>query len=483
MAFLKKPATGMRDILPGEKAIRERVKNTIRQTYLSYGFTEIETPIAEHLENLNSNKGGENEKLIFKILKRGDKLKRAIKSLSKGTNSSKGLTRSDCGGEISQAAKAAGTGESPAHSEISTENISGGEVSPEYDNDAKYVDLLCEEGLRYDLTVPLCRYFAANYPVLSTPFKAIQMGPVFRADRPQKGRFRQFTQCDIDILGDETTLAEKELILATTDALDKIGFSKYNFYIAINDRRLLLELIKYAGFKAEDAPEILITLDKMDKIGKEGVIGELDREGFRGESVKKIVSLLSNYENSPEGARNFSARINTREAILAGESLTDIMHFVSSIKERNIRIEFDPTLVRGMGYYTGTIFEIKTDAFGSSVGGGGRYDKMVGEFTGKDVPAVGFSIGFERIMDLIMQEETHSENIISKNEKSAWLIEKSMPEEKLNQIFKEALAKRTDGKEVLMVWMAKNKKFQMEKLKSEGFLDIKSFYIEELKNK
>lgn len=439
MAFLKKPVTGMRDILPEEKAIRERVKNIIRETYLSYGFSEIETPIAEHLENLSSSKGGENEKLIFKILKRGDKLKRAMEGLP-------------------QIGK-----------------------TPEDDNDFKDADFLCEEGLRYDLTVPLCRYYAANYSVLPTPFKAIQIGPVFRADRPQKGRFRQFTQCDIDILGDETTLAEKELILATTDALDKIGFSRYSFYIAINDRRLLLELIKYAGFKMEHSPEILIILDKLDKIGKDGVLAEFEKKGFYSEYVNRIVSLFDNYEKSPNGVRDFSARINTHEAILAGESIAEIMEFVSSISKGNIHIEFDPTLVRGMGYYTGTIFEIKTDSFGSSVGGGGRYDKMVGGFTGKDVPAVGFSIGFERIMDLIMQEETHSENIVTTKEKSVWLIEKDMPKDKLDRIVEDAWIERAGGKEVLTVWMAKNKKFQMEKLKSNGFVDMQSFYTEELK--
>ena len=219
MAFNKKAVTGMRDILPAEMEIRSALQHIIRETYAGYGFTEIETPIVEHIGNLTSKQGGENEKLIFKILKRGEKLKTGLEKL------------------------------------------------PETADIEESLEALTEEGLRYDLTLPLSRYYAANSASLPQPFKALQIGPVFRADRPKKGRFRQFVQCDIDILGDATNLAEKELILATTEALDRIGFDKFSYYVVINDRRFLFELIRYAGMPEEDAEDILITLDKADKIG------------------------------------------------------------------------------------------------------------------------------------------------------------------------------------------------------------------------
>ncbi|MDO4961064.1 MAG: histidine--tRNA ligase [Eubacteriales bacterium] len=433
MAFAKKAVTGMRDILPQEMEVRTALQRTIRDTYAGYGFTEIETPIVEHIGNLTSKQGGENEKLIFKILKRGDKLKSGLEK-----------------------AAAAGT-----------------------DDMESALDGLTDEGLRYDLTLPLSRYYAANAAALPQPFKSLQIGPVFRADRPQKGRFRQFAQCDIDILGDATNLAEKELILATTEALDNIGFDKYNYYVVINDRRFLFELIKYAGMPEADAEEILITLDKADKIGAEGVDAELKEAGYSDESIAKLRDLLDRFTDDAEGVRSFAARIASEEAKAAGENVADIMDSVAGVKGRRITVKFDPTLVRGMGYYTGTIFEIKTETFGSSVGGGGRYDKMVGKFTGQNVPAVGFSIGFERIMTILMDGDV-SKLIPAKN-KSAWLIEKGMPADKLGEIFNEAIDVRKQGGQVLTVWMAKNKKFQKESLATRGYNDIREFYKESLK--
>ena len=430
MAFIKKPVTGMRDILPSEMEIRSRLMNIIRDTYSRYGFTEIETPVVEHIENLTSKQGGDNEKLIFKVLKRGDKFKKAVEDLKVSADAS--------------------------------------------DEEGTGAAVLCEEGLRYDLTLPLSRYYAANSSLLPQPFKALQMGNVFRADRPQKGRFRQFMQCDIDILGDPTNLSEKELILATTDALDRMGFGKYEYYIVINDRRILMELVKYAGMPSEDADRILVVLDKFDKIGADGVDAELTGMGYSAEQVGKLREVMNGYGKDAEGAISFTAKIGTDEAKEAGESVSDIMKSVTGVPGRNIRVEFDPTLVRGMGYYTGTIFEIKLASFGSSVGGGGRYDKMVGKFTGVNVPAVGFSIGFERIMTIIMDDKDSS--FAKAAEKEAWLIEKGMDSEKLAAILAEATRLRAEGKTVLMVNMAKNKKFQKDGLAANGYGQIKEYY-------
>ncbi len=427
MAFSKKAVTGMRDILPAEMEVRSALQHIIRETYSLYGFTEIETPIVEHIGNLTSKQGGENEKLIFKVLKRGEKLKAALEKLGS--------------------------------------------------SDEEGSESLTEEGLRYDLTLPLTRYYSANAGSLPQPFKALQMGPVFRADRPQRGRFRQFAQCDIDILGDASNLAEKELVLATSEALEKIGFSKYNFYIVINDRRFLFELIKYAGMPEEQAEDILIVLDKADKIGTEGVDAELKDMGMSEEAVAKLRDILDNFTTDAAGVRAFGDKIGTDTAKAAADNVADIMESIANVEGRSISMKFDPTLVRGMGYYTGTIFEIKTEAFGSSVGGGGRYDKMVGKFTGQDVPAVGFSIGFERIMTILMEDG--ADKLIKSRDKEAWLIEKNMPADKLGDIFNKAIESRAAGKQVLTVWMAKNKKFQKESLTEQGYSEFKEFYIKE----
>ncbi len=430
MAFTKKPVTGMRDILPEEMAVRNYVEQTIRETYAGYGFSSMMTPVVEHIENLTAKQGGDNEKLIFKILKRGEKLTEALSDL-----------------------RAAGA---PAEGEAES---------------------LSDSGLRYDLTLPLARYYANNQSKLPQPFKALQMGPVFRADRPQKGRFRQFQQCDIDILGDPTNLAEKELILATSEALEKLGFGE-NCRIIINDRRLLFEMIAYAGLPGEDAEKILIVLDKADKIGPEGVDQELLSMGYGQEQIQRLRQLLSGCQGTPEDARNLGEALGTETAKAAGENVADIMQSIAAVKSRHIQMCFVPTLVRGMGYYTGTIFEIQTDALGSSIGGGGRYDRMIGKFTGQDVPAVGFSIGFERIMTILMEQGF---SVPETGEKTVYLIEKNMPPERVGEILNEAISARSKGARVLVAWMAKNKKFQKENLMKEGYTDFRDFYREELK--
>ena len=425
MAFIKKPVTGMRDILPDEMAVRNYLMGIIRDTYRAYGFSQIETPVVEHIENLTGKQGGENEKLIFKIMKRGEKL------------SSEG------------------------------EALKGGDF-----------DALSDSGLRYDLTLPLARYYANNASKLPQPFKALQMGPVFRADRPQRGRFRQFMQCDIDILGDDTNLAEKELITATTEALSKLGFDKHNYKIILNDRRILFGMLKYAGFPEEDHEKILIILDKADKIGAEGVDEELKASGYSEDMIRRLRDLLSLSGKDREGVRRMSEAVDDPEVKAACENLTDIMDSIAAVRSRNIKLEFVPTLVRGMGYYTGTIFEIQVESFGSSVGGGGRYDKMIGKFTGKDVPAVGFSIGFERIMTLLMEEGFE---IPENSKKTVYLVEKGMPSDRLGEIFNEAIERRSLGERILVTWMNKNKKFQKEQLTKEGYTEFKDFYREELK--
>ena len=326
----------MKDITPAEMQIREYVMNQIRETYKSFGFSQIETPCVEHIENLTSKQGGDNEKLIFKVLKRGDKL-----------------------------------------------NLE----TAQDEND------LTDSGLRYDLTLPLSRYYANNASSLPSPFKALQMGSVWRADRPQKGRFRQFTQCDIDILGDATNLAEIELILEGVKAL--------------------------------------------------------------GETLKDVMD----------------------PAVCQG--LVHIMETVKDVAETEFGLVFDPTLVRGMSYYTGTIFEVSMEGFGGSVAGGGRYDKMIGKFTGMETPACGFSIGFERIVTILLD---NGFTVPGAGEKKAYLFEKGIDSAALAAVIREAMEERKNGVQVLVAQMNKNKKFQKEQLGKEGYGEFKEFYRESLKH-
>ena len=420
MALKKKPVTGMKDILPQEMQIRDYVLNQIKETYRGFGFSSIETPCVEHIENLLSKQGGDNEKLIFKVLKRGEKL-----------------------------------------------NLEAAET----END------LADSGLRYDLTLPLSRYYSNNAANLPSPFKALQIGSVWRADRPQKGRYRQFVQCDIDIFGDATSQAEIELVLATTTALKKICPNN-QFEVRINDRKILRAMAVYSGFPEEDIEKVFITVDKMDKIGVDGVRAELVENGYSEETADKYLELMGQVTGDADGVRRMGEILSGVLEDGAAENLAEIMDTVMSVSGGGFGLKFDPTLVRGMGYYTGTIFEVAMEGFGGSVAGGGRYDKMVGRFTGMDTPACGFSIGFERIVGILMDAGVV---VPDKNAREAWLYEKGLGMERLYEILKEAMAARAEGKTVLVTQMNKNKKFQKEQLGKEGYTEFREFYKEELK--
>ena len=320
------PPRGMRDFLPVEKLKRDIVLGAIRGTYLSHGFQEIETPALEDLDRLTSGQGGDNEKLAFRVMKRGDELERALEANTDGDN-------------------------------------------------------LADLGLRYDLTVPLTRYYATNRSKLPKVFKAIQTGPVWRAERPQKGRYRQFIQCDIDIIGDSSVLAEIDILVSSLEALESIHLG--DAIIRVNHRVLLANLLEGLGIPEDGKPAAMIIIDKLDKIFAEGVVKELG-EKFGAKVAETATGWLASLKSDLE------TPVELQEIFAAVES-----------RFGKGRLRFDPTLVRGMGYYTGTIFEIEHPQSGSSIGGGGRYDGMIGRWTGENVPAVGISIGFERAVDLV----------------------------------------------------------------------------------
>ncbi len=420
MALSKKPVTGMKDILPEEMQIRDYVISVIKETYGKFGFTSIETPCVENIANLTNKQGGDNEKLIFKILKRGEKL-----------------------------------------------NVEAATTEEE----------VVDGGLRYDLTVPLVRYYSNNAAQLPAPFKSLQMGNVWRADRPQRGRYRQFMQCDIDILGEPSNLAEIELILATTTTLGKLGFK--NFQIRINDRQILKAMAAYSGFEEKDYDSVFITLDKMDKIGLEGVEAELLENGFAKEAVDKYLELFKGLDLAQDKVAYLAQVLEGVLPAEVHEGLREIIDSVSATKAADFEMVFDATLVRGMSYYTGTIFEIAIPEFGGSCGGGGRYDKMVGKFTGNDVPACGFSIGFERIVLLLLESGFQ---VPTQPKKVAYLIEKGVGGDMLCEVIAKAQTARQEGLQVLVARMNKNKKFQKEQLMKEGYQDFVEFYKDPLKN-
>lgn len=414
MKFIKTPVKGMNDFLPADMRLRDYVISLIKETYSGFGFSPIETPCVEHIENLSSKQGGENEKLIFKILKRGEKL-----------------------------------------------NLQG---------EVKEEDLV-DSGLRYDLTVPLSRYYANNMNVLPSPFKALQIGNVWRADRPQKGRFRQFTQCDIDILGDSTNLAEIELISATTTLLGKLDFK--GFKVRINDRRILKAMALACGFPEDSLDQVYIILDKMDKIGLDGVKSELEKAGYSQESICQYVAFFENLSEDISCQEFCGGKLDEflDPAVLAGmDQITDCVKATAS---SDFSIVFDPTLVRGMSYYTGTIFEIEMEEFGSSVAGGGRYDEMIGKYSGNQVPACGFSIGFERIITIL---KDRGFEVPAAAKKIAFLVEKKVSDEKRVAMFQEAAELRNQGVQVMIATRNKNAKFQKEKLRAEGYEEFKEFY-------
>ena len=419
MALTKKPVTGMKDILPSEMALRDYLINIIKDTYRSFGFSSIETPCVEHIENLTSKQGGDNEKLIFKILKRGEKLNLDL---------------------------------------------------------AKGEEDLVDSGLRYDLTLPLARYYSNNSATLLSPFKALQIGSVWRADRPQKGRFRQFTQCDIDILGEPSKLAEIELMLATTKALKRICPDNA-FTVRINSRQILKAMASFAHFPEESFEQVFIILDKMDKIGLDGVKGELLELGLPSDGIEKYIRLYDNIGNDSSSVRELKNILGEciDEAVI--DDLSSIMDIVKA-NNKDCNIAFDPTLVRGMGYYTGTIFEVSMEGFSGSVAGGGRYDKMIGRFTGVDTPACGFSIGFERIMTILMDAGF---KMPEEKSRIAYLFEKGIDDEKLSAVLNEADEDRANGHVVLVARMNKNKKFQKQQLEEKGYTQFKEYYKEALK--
>lgn len=336
------PVKGTRDYLPKEVQIRDYLQNVILETYQDAGFERITTPIIEDAVNLDKSEGGENLNLIFKILKRGRKLSSALEQ-----------------------------------------------------NDASEKDL-SDMGLRYDLTLPLSRYYANNRNELLTPFKVIQMDRVYRAERPQKGRLREFMQCDIDIIGNESRDAEIELILTTTKALNLVGIKNYK--VKINDRRILRSIFAYAGFDEKDNEKLAIIFDKLDKIGIDGVKNELEAEEFNQDSIDKFISLFES------GSLNLDSIADVCDADYV-KDLKYIMDTVTSVSDGTITIEFTPSLVRGQGYYTGTIFEVEAEGYSGAVAGGGRYDNLIGKFLNEDIPAVGFSIGFERIFGILMEQD------------------------------------------------------------------------------
>ena len=391
MAMKKKPVTGMKDILPGEMVLRDYLIAIIKDTYRRFGFTPMETPCVEHIENLTSKQGGDNEKLIFRILKRGEKLRL---------------------------------------------------------EDAETEADLTDSGLRYDLTLPLTRYYANNSAVLPQPFKALQIGSVWRADRPQRGRFRQFTQC-----------------ICPENA----------FTVRVNDRRILKAMAAWAGFPEDAADSVFITLDKMDKIGEEGVRQELMENGFAGEAADRYLGLLAKAGKDASFVRSLKEILGECLEEGTSENLAEIMETVTDCAGGGFGLEFDPTLVRGMGYYTGTIFEVSMEGFGGSVAGGGRYDKMVGKFTGQDTPACGFSIGFERIITILQDQGFQ---VPGMRTKKAFLFDKKVPAAQLSDILKEATRERESGADVLVARMAKNKKFQRESLAAQGYTEFRDFYAE-----
>ncbi|MFF9561927.1 histidine--tRNA ligase [Leifsonia sp. NPDC014704] len=402
------PPRGMRDFLPAEKARREHALGVIRRSFAAHGFDEIETPVVEDVERLHSGLGGDNEKLSFSILKRGldgDDLTAAI----------------DSGDLLS----------------------------------------LADLGLRFDLTVPLARFYATHRAELPPVFRSIQIAPVWRAERPQKGRYRQFVQCDIDIIGEATQLAEVELITATAAALEALGLSDCT--IRINDRRILNGLLEYCGFDETRWPQVLISIDKLDKIGAEGVVAELAEGG--ADSAAVLGGILADLE--PHLADGGVAL--TVEAITgilpegmdtdAVADLEALAHALDTLPP-GVALRFDPTLVRGMGYYTGTIFEIAHPGSGSSVGGGGRYDGMIGRFLGTDVPAAGFSIGFERVVDLIeLPEDASAESVVL-------VYDPAVPLDRLVAIKSELIAR---GQRVRLDRRAKNLKAVLDRAASAGF--------------
>jgi histidyl-tRNA synthetase len=391
----------MRDVLPDEVALRDWAMAQILAVYRRHGFVRIETPAVESLRLLLRSDGGENEKLIFKILKRGEKLQSA-------------------------------------------------------DRPEDLADL----GLRFDLTVPLVRYYAHNQARLPQPLKAIQIGPVWRAERPQQGRYRQFTQCDIDVLGVASEVAEIELILATTEALAALGLK--DLTVRINDRRVLTAMVTHCGFDAARAGSVFIALDKLEKVGADAVGAELREAGHPADAVERLLALLAQ-ATTPAGLREL---LGARADEVVWVGLQRILDTVAAQAAGRFRLAFDATLVRGMGYYTGPIFEVQHGDSTSSIAGGGRYDRMVGRFTGRDTPATGFSIGFERVIGILMERGSSHEG---EGDRIVLVFDEAMD---LAPVLALARDLREQGHPVLLETRAKRMGKQLQDLETRGFRRI-----------
>ena len=419
MNMIKTPVNGMKDIEPREMEIRQYILSKIREVYARFGFTEIETPNIEHIDNLLSDQGWDNEKLIFKILKRGEKLDKAF--------------------------------------------------------EAGNMNELVDSGLRYDLTVPLCRFYSNNKDRLTMPFKAMQIGNVYRADRPQKGRFRQFCQCDIDILGEATNLGEIETLLATSTLLKEIGFDKYNFSFDINDRRILKAMAKYCGFPEEQYDEVFIALDKLDKIGIDGVKQCLLELGLVKDGIEKYCKAFESYQEESSCFGFINTNFNGAVENEIVNNLEDILKVTSKTIAGKGKVVFDPSLVRGMSYYTGPIFEVELNSYHLSIGGGGRYDEMIGKYSGNNVCACGFSLGFERLIEIVKENNLAR---INNGTSTAILIAKDVPYDKVENAMLYANKLRDNGERVLIAPRNKNAKFQKETLESLGYTKFVEVYAD-----
>lgn len=407
MASSVNPPRGMRDFLPGDKARREHLLTVIRSVFSSHGFDEIETPVMEDSARLHAGLGGDNEKLAFGVLKRG-------------------LTPEDLA--------------------AATDPLD-----------------LADLGLRFDLTVPLARFYATHRAELPAVFRSIQIAPVWRAERPQKGRYRQFIQCDIDIIGEAGPLAEIELLTATAATVDALGLENWN--IRVNDRRLLIGMLEVFGFAATDHDAVLITVDKLDKIGQEGVVAELHERGIDSAPVDALEAFFrrpQTMEYLPFGERAIAKVLphGVDTGIIA--ELAAIGLAVDAGQGAQI-VQFDPFLVRGMGYYTGTIFEIAHPSSSSSLGGGGRYDGMIGRFLGTEVPAAGFSIGFERILDLVELPSDGRADAV------ALLYDAGVERATLMELKAALIA---DGRRVRLERAPRNVKPLLEQLAASGFSGV-----------
>lgn len=391
------PVKGTNDYLPAQAELRNYLQKKICETYEQAGFQRIATPIIEDIENLDKSEGGDNLNLIFKVMKRGEKLKKAIAS------------------------------QNP--------------------------DNIADMGLRYDLTLPLSRYYANNRASLPQPFKVIQMDRVYRAERPQKGRLREFIQCDIDILGSDSSTCEIELIHTTAKALLNIGIN--NFKVKINDRRILREILLSVGFEEDQLDSVCISFDKLNKIMAEGVEAELTEKGFDKAVIAEFMKLLS---NAPFTLDYVKEICKNSEYV---DSLAYIIDTSNALADGKYVAEYDMTLVRGQGYYTGTVFEVESLDFNSSIAGGGRYDNLIGKFLKEQIPAVGFSIGFERIYSILMEKESYN----TEKQKKVVLI---YEEDQVADAIRYAEELRKTYKTALYIKPKKLGKF-LNKLEEQGF--------------